>query len=246
MASLGIEFEDFDSDCFPLTMPTEIGAFKLFMDMGGSHLKLREFGDAARCYHIAAKLKNDSYKPFLGFAKTYLAAGELDRAETALRRMPGDGGNNDPETHRLLAEVCRQRRKPSLAFDCLLKAFEHAPDDEASLEPLYFNGAGTGRFEEMVKPMKDFLSHRPEHSVGWGRLCSVYYNLGEKALALEAAEKCLALDPRNPVAKSILSRINSGRELPKPASQVEAGENGLTIDTNAALADLLDTTAIAW
>jgi tetratricopeptide (TPR) repeat protein len=248
MVALGLEEEDFDNDCFPIKMPTELGAFKLFMQMADSFLKLREHVSAARYYHFASKVKSESYKPFLGFAKAYLAAGEVGRAETALTRMPGKDGQKDPETHRLLAAVCRQHKNLPLAFDCLLRAFEHGPADEENLEPLYFTGAGIGRFREMVKPIKDFLSHHPEHSTGWGRLCSVYYNLGEKYLATEAAEKCLKLDPKNPVAKSIMSRINSGKDLPNPtaAAKVEAGTNGLTIDTSTALANLLDTTAIVW
>ncbi|MDR2198256.1 MAG: glycosyltransferase [Deltaproteobacteria bacterium] len=246
-AALGVEVEDFDSQCFPISMPHELGAFKLFMSMGESSLKLRDHVEAARCYHIASKIKSDSYKPFLGFAKTYLAAGEPARAEEALTRMPGKAGQTDPETHRLLAQVCRSRKNLPLAFSCLQRAFEHGPADEENLEPFYFTGAGIGRFQEMVKPIKTFLEHHPENSNAWGRLSSVYFNLGEKFLATEAAEKSLALDPKNPVAKSILSRVNSGKELPTPPPvKVEAGANGLTLDASNALANLLDTTAIVW
>ncbi|MDR2340071.1 MAG: glycosyltransferase [Deltaproteobacteria bacterium] len=245
MACLDLDIESFDNQCFPLRLPIELGCFRLFMDMGDCYLKLRDEVQAARYYHMASKVNGENHRPFLGFAKAYLAAGELGRAEGALSHMPGKKGQSDPETHRLLAQVCRQRKNLQLAFECLLKAFEHGPADEENLEPLYFTGAGIGRFREMVMPIREFLGHRPDHSVGWGRLSSIYFNLGEKFLATEAAEKCLALDPKNQVAKSIMSRINSGREMPKPAhAVVESGANGLTIDTSNALANLLNTDSI--
>ncbi|MDR2351891.1 MAG: glycosyltransferase, partial [Deltaproteobacteria bacterium] len=71
MESLGLDFESFDYSCFPIKMPGEMGAFLLFNHLGDSYLALRDYSTAARYYHIAAKCKSDSYKPFLGFAKAY-------------------------------------------------------------------------------------------------------------------------------------------------------------------------------
>jgi tetratricopeptide (TPR) repeat protein len=242
MESLGIDYESFDYDCFPIKMPHELGAFKLFMDIGDSSLKLRRFGDAARAYHVASKIKSDSYKPFLGFAKTYLEAGELLRAEAALTRLPGTEGQKDPETHRLLSSICRSHKNLPLAFDCLLKAFEHGPGDEENVEPFYFVGGSLKRYREMAEPLRTFVSLKPDHSGAWGRLSSVHFNLGEEALAREAAEKCLSLDPKSPVAKSILSRIKQGR-IPKaeaPAVQVVPEAQAEVLPA------LLDQTAIVW
>jgi glycosyltransferase involved in cell wall biosynthesis/tetratricopeptide (TPR) repeat protein len=241
MEALGLEYESFDYDCFPVKMPNEMGCFKLFMDIGDSHLKLRSFGDAARAYHVASKVKSDSYKPFLGFAKTYLEAGEIQRAEAALTRLPGTEGQKDPETHRLLASICRSHKNLPLAFDCLLKAFEHGPGDEENVEPFYFVGASLKRFREMTQPLRNFVTIKEEHSGAWGRLSSIHFNLGEETLAREAAEKCLALDPRNPVAKSILGRIKAGK-IPKP----ETLESETPVPGDEVLPALLDQTAIVW
>jgi glycosyltransferase involved in cell wall biosynthesis/Flp pilus assembly protein TadD len=245
LEAMGLTDADFESSCFPLNIPTELGVFRMLLNMGEAHLQLNEHAEAAKCYHMAAKMKSGSHKPFLGFAKSYLGAGDTGRASEALARMPGNEGPKDPETHRLLAAVCRQKRDLQLAFNCLLKAFECGPGDPENLEPFFFTGSATGRFQEMVQPLKTFLSHNPEHASGWGRLSSVYFNLGENYLAREAAEKALAADPRSPVAKSIIARIDAGREsTAAAAARLESGENGLTIDTSNVLANLLDTNAI--
>jgi glycosyltransferase involved in cell wall biosynthesis/tetratricopeptide (TPR) repeat protein len=245
MAELSLKIEDFEADCFPFKIPNELGAFKLLMDMGECYLEMRDFGSSARFYHLASKTKSDSYKPFLGFAKTYLGAGQLERAEGALMRLPGPEGQKDPETHRLLATVCRSRKNLPLAFQCLLKAFEVGPDDEKNVEPFYFIGAGLGRWREMAEPLKNFVLRREDSPGAFARLASVHFNLGEEFLAREAAEKALALDAKNPVAKSILSRLNANKPSPM-AAQVTAGENGLTLDSSGILPGLLDGTAIVW
>ncbi|MDR2349443.1 MAG: glycosyltransferase [Deltaproteobacteria bacterium] len=241
---MGLKMESFEADCFPIKMPAEVGIFKLYMDMGDCLIKLRDFVEAARHYHVASKLKADSHKPFLGFAKAYLEAGELAKAEAALSRLPGNECQKDPETHRLLASVCRQHKNLPLAFDCLARAFALAPADEENVEPFYFVGASLGRHREMVDPLRTFASHRPDHSGAWARLSAIHFHLGEEALTIEAAEKALALDPRNPAAKSILARVKAGK-LPKPEGERDAVPDA-PADPGSVLPALMGQTSIVW
>ncbi|MDR1036651.1 MAG: hypothetical protein LBT40_08795 [Deltaproteobacteria bacterium] len=97
--------------------------------MGESYLLPRNFGLAARHCHIASKIMSDSCKPFPGFARTYLEAGETARAEEAMPRLPGTACQTDPETLRNLAVICRSHKNLPLASDCLKRAFECAPGD---------------------------------------------------------------------------------------------------------------------
>ncbi|MDR2461537.1 MAG: glycosyltransferase [Deltaproteobacteria bacterium] len=243
MTTLGLEFESFESGCFPIKMPNELGCFKLFMDMGESYLGLKDYIAGARCFHIASKVKSDSYKPFLGFAKAYLLAGEVSRAEEALTRLPGTEGQKDPETHRLLAAICRQHKNLPLAFECLSKAFNLDPKDEVTLEPFYFVGASLARWQDMVGPIKAFVALHPEHAVAWGRLSSIYFSLNEMDLASQAAEKSLTIDSQNPVAKSILSRVKKKMAMEK-TTQKEKGPENLTAVIGEA--KVFDSTAIVW
>ncbi|MDR2612893.1 MAG: glycosyltransferase [Deltaproteobacteria bacterium] len=242
---LDLDYDGFDRGCFPLKINMEMAAFRLFMEMAESYLRLRRFGDAARHYHIASKLKADSYRPFLGFAKTYLEAGDTARAEEAMTRLPGNLGQKDPETHRILAVICRAHRNLPLAFECLRRAFECGPGDAENVEPFYYTGAGLGLWKEMLAPLQAFTELKPEHSGAWARLSSVYFNTGDEKGAFESAGKALDLDPRNPVARSILTRVKSGRYSQAAAQRAEA-EAGLSLDTAGALEGILDSTAIVW
>ncbi|MDR1050877.1 MAG: glycosyltransferase [Deltaproteobacteria bacterium] len=248
MAAMNLKPEDLDADCFPFKLGMELNSFKLFMNMARAYLELRNFGEAARFYHMASKLKSDSHKPFLGFAKTYLAADQLDRAEGAMARLPQPSGQNDPETHRLLAAICRRRKNLPLAFECLQRAFERGPEDPLNVEPFYFAGAGLGRWREMVDPLKNYVLHDETNAMALARLAAVHFNLGEDYLALDAANRSLAADPKNPVARSIADRLEQARaeELPDPGIQVNQTENGLSLDFGSdMLAGLLDTN-ISW
>jgi glycosyltransferase involved in cell wall biosynthesis/tetratricopeptide (TPR) repeat protein len=242
---LDLDYSGFESGCFPLKIGMEMAAFKLFMQMGESYLKLRNFGLAARHYHIASKIMSGSYKPFLGFARTYLEAGETARAEEAMTRLPGNEGQKDPETHRILAVICRSHKNLPLAFDCLKRAFECSPGDPENVEPFYFTGAGLGLWKEMLAPLQSFTELKPDHAGAWARLSSVYFNLGEEKGAFESAGKALDLDPHNPVARSIMSRVKSGRYSQAASRKAEA-DGGLTLDTAGALEGILDSTAIVW
>jgi tetratricopeptide (TPR) repeat protein len=249
MKCLGLKPSDFEADCFPFKLGAELNTFKLFLDMGACHLELKSFGEAARCFHMASKLKSDSYKPFLGFAKTYLAADQIERAEETIKRMPKQNGLKDPETHRVLSAMCRKRKHLPLSFDCLKRAFEVGPDDEKNVEPFYFAGAGLGRWREMVDPLKTFVLHRENHAGALARLSSVHFNLGEEFLARETAERALALEPRNPVAKSILDRLNAADEQKKRANNaafVSQGSDGLTLDIPDLAGNLFDDSPIVW
>jgi tetratricopeptide (TPR) repeat protein len=225
----------------------ELNCFKLFMNMAHSFLELRDYSQAAKFYHMASKLNSENHKPFLGFAKTYLAAGQLDRAEGAMARLPYPAGQEDPETHRVLAAICRKRKDLPLAFECLKKAFEKGPEDEKNVEPFYFTGAGLGRWRDMVDPLKNFVLHKENNVSALSRLSAVHFNLGESYLALEAAKKALALDPKNPIARSIIERLGNLPEQENPALQISQGQNGLTLDLNSdLLPGLLDNSPIVW
>jgi glycosyltransferase involved in cell wall biosynthesis len=245
MESLGLTFEDFEADCFPLRLGAELKTFTLFMDMGGASLELKDYGGAARYFHLASKLKSDSHKPFQGFAKAYLGAGFLERAEGALARMPQPAGRNDPETQRIMAAICRKRKNLPLAFECLKKAFQNGPQDEKNVDPFYFAGAGLGRWAELVEPLKNFVLHQERHSGAQARLSSVYFNLGDEFLAREAAEKALEVDPKNPVAKGVLDRIKKNAKA-DPEKALATGNAALAEVSPEILPGLLDSVPIVW
>lgn len=238
----GLKEEYFQADCFPFALDRNLSVFHLLVALGEACLEVGDLGQSAHYYHLASKLKTNSHKPFLGFAKVWFQSGQLDRAEVALQKLPGREGKNDPETHRLLGLLCQKRRNLDLAFQCLQKAFELAPHDEKNVDPFYFVGASLGKWEEMYDPLATFSHKHPDHVQGLARLAAVCFQLKSDALAADVAGRCLELEPNNAVAKSILSRLKAKEEREKaedklnPEAVIEVG--GLRLDLNA--------TPIAW
>ncbi len=237
LAAHGLKEEDFEASCFPFDLARELSVFHLLIALGEAYVEINDPGQAARYYHLAAKIKSGSHKPFLGFAKVYFNAGQLDRAEVALQKLPGKNAKDDPETQRLLGRLCIKRKKMDLAFECFQKAFELAPGDEQNVDPFYFAGAALGKWEEMYNPLATFSHQNPEHAMGMARLAAVCYNLGSDALAADVAAKCLELDPNNPIAKSIADRIRAREEKAKAEGRVEVDTiieaGGLRLDLNS-------------
>lgn len=243
LAEHGLTEEDFEADCFPFDRQTKLSVFYLLHSLAEAYLELGDSGQAARYYHLSSKLCTSSHVPFLGFAKVYLAAGQLDRAEVALQKLPGTAGKDDPETHRILGKLCQKRRELELAFNCYSKAFELDPADEKNVDPYYFVGASLGKWEEMYEVLSTFNHKNPESAMGLARLASVCFQLKKAFLASDMAARCLTFDPSNPVAKSILDRVKKMEEA--EAAQVAAPAPAAVVDSTGLRLDM-DVAPMIW
>jgi len=245
LAEHGLTEESFEGDCFPFATERNLSVFYLLMALGDSLLEINDLGQAARYYHLASKIKTNSHRPFLGFAKVWFQSGQYDRAEVALQKLPGLSDKDDPETQRLLAKLCQKRKNMELAFECMKKAVEVGPDDEKNIDPLYFIGASLGRWEEMYEPLATFSHQHPDSVVALARLSSVCFNLKSDALAQDVAERCLALEPNNAIAKSILNRLKA-KEAKAAQDAVDGKVNPEAIIDIGGLRLDLNATPISW
>ena len=198
---------DFESHIFPINFPKELSAFTALMGMGECYFETGQRVDAARLFHRAAKLRANSHRPFLGFAKLYLASNQLDRAEIALSKLGQRDGTKDPETHRVLGRLCQRKNRLDIAFTCYMRAFEHGKTDEKNIDPLYYAGAALGKWAEMKPMFEAFLEAKPNHVGATSRLASVCLRLGETDRALELARRGLALDKANIALRGIMREL---------------------------------------
>ncbi len=232
----GLNDESFQASCFPFSTQRNLSVFYLLTALGEACAEINDLGQSAHYYHLASKIKSNSHIPFLGFARVYFQAGQLDRAEVALQKLPGKGGQNDPETHRLLGKLCQKRKQTELAWRCFQRAFELGPDDEKNVDPFYFCGASLGKWSEMYDALATFVEKNPENSLGLARLSSVCFQNGDWNMASNMAEKCLELEPQNAIAKSVARR--SKQELEKLNQSVNiapvAAASGLKLDFDVA------------
>ena len=235
LAAHGLTEDDFDADCFPFDLGRKLSVFYLFMALGEACLEINDHVRAAHYFHLASKMKSRDYEPFLGFTKVWLATGQIERAESALSRLPSpEAARNDPETHRLLGKICQKRKNLDLAYQCYKKAFELRPGEAAGVDPLYYTGAALGKWDEMLESLKTFTEQEPGDVNGLARLAAVSFQLGRDEEAAEAVGRCLELAPDHPVAKSLKSRLAA--RLPETAPEIAAvaGPGGLSLDLAAA------------
>ncbi|MEW6263561.1 MAG: glycosyltransferase [Thermodesulfobacteriota bacterium] len=212
----GLNASVFESKVFPFNFPKELSAFNALIGQAESFFEMGDSAQAARHFRQAANLRANSHRPFLGFAKLFLAANQLDRAETSLYKIAERDGKNDPETHRVLGRLCERRGRVDQAFACYRKAFEVDKSNEKNLDPLYYAGASLGRWSEMKPVLEEFLEKRPAYVPAMARLASIHFQLGEVRPALDLAERGLAVDSSNAVLRSIQQRARellAGQEM---------------------------------
>ncbi len=214
--TLGMTENDLDSSVFPIDFPRELNGFTALIGLGESHLELGDQAEAARMFRRASRLRANSHRPFLGFAKLFLATNQLDQAETALGNA-GMRDGRDPETHRLLGKLCERRKRLDLAFTCYLKAFANAKDDEKNLDPLYFTGANLGKWAELKPVFQEFLEHRPGHVQAVTKLTTIHLNLGEVDQAAEICQSALNRNPAYAPLKAMARKIEQAQAEKKPA-----------------------------
>ena len=88
------------------------------------------------------------------------------------------------------------------AFDLRERTTER---ERLSIEILYYGG-GIGDYEEAIRSLKVFLQTYPNDPHNWGNLCNLYTQLGEYALAIDAGQHALRLDPRSGFPAEVLAR----------------------------------------
>jgi len=234
LKAIGLKEADLESSVFPISFPQEFNSFAALIGRGDCWFELGRFDEAARFYRLAAKLRANSHRPFLGFAKIFLAGNQLDQAEAALANV-GRRDGRDPETHRILGKLCERRNRPDLAFGSYLKAFEYGQTDEKNIDPFYYLGAGLGKWSEMKPVLEKFVAQRGDHSKALGRLASVFHHLGEHRRAEETARRALALEPNNSFLLKLWPRIKKAQENeagPVSVSPGPAPENQFQIRTS--------------
>jgi len=187
LKTLGLREDDLDSPVFPVDFPMELGAFTAVLGLGRCCFQLGNLPEAARLFQMAARMWKSSHQPYLGLTKVFLRAGKLDQAQEAAARMGGLDGQENPEVHQVLGELCERRDKFDLAFSCYLKAVEFGHTGREIFDRLRLTGARAGRLADLAEFLEKILEKNPQAQPAAAELIKVYEALGrtDQAAALQ-------------------------------------------------------------
>ena len=209
LEKLGLHESYLESPVFPFKFPKELSSFTALYGLAECHLEINDMAEAAKWLRRASKLRANSHKPFLGFAKLALAGGDLDGAEARLLEVRERGGKKDPETHRVLGRVCHRRGRPTQAFQCYQKALEKDPIDEKSLDLLFHTGAALGLWDDMKPIIEAFLEKLPDSNMAIAHLARINMELGAPDEAAALVKKGLENNPQDIVLKGLAKRLEN-------------------------------------
>jgi|GEM_PF-4028107 len=218
LKTLGLREADLESPVFPVDFPMELGAFTAVLGLGRCCLQLGNLPEAARLFHLTARMWKSSHLPYLGLTKVFLQAGRLDQAQEAAAHMGGLDGQKNPEVHQVLGELGERRDKFDLAFSCYLKAFEYGAANEEILDRLHRTGARAGRLADLAELLEKILQKNPRTQWVAAELIRVYEELGQTDRAATLQNRVSGLIPaetKSKIGRNVPCPCGSGRKYKK-------------------------------
>ena len=194
LKQIGLRESDLADPIFPIVYATDFEGFTALIGQGECYVGLGEFSRASKTFHRAWRIKSDSHRPLLGFAKMHLAEGKVEQAKDAIKRASLKGGGSDPELHQVAGELCERENRKDLAYTCYRKAFELDNTDPETVERLMRVGSELGRWEELKKVLEEFLEDHPGHVRALAKLAEIYLDDGETNKAETLVSRGLVLD----------------------------------------------------
>ena len=207
---IGLRDEDLDDPAFPIASSYELAVFKALIGLGECLVDLGRAERAAPVLRRAARLCANSMRPWLAFGRLFLAAGDLEQAEYALRMARrGTEGEVNPDICGELAEVYERRGDWGRAFREWKRALAVAPSDYECLRGAVRAGEGRVPPEDMVGLYRQFLACRPGSVPGLLGLAELLLCTGQGEEAAALAERVLMLEPTERRALRILEQSDS-------------------------------------
>ncbi|MBW2621552.1 MAG: glycosyltransferase [Deltaproteobacteria bacterium] len=193
---IGLRESDLTASVFPILFPTDFDAFTALIGLGECLVETGDYLKATKTFHRAFKLKANSHRPFLGFAKIFLANNQYQRAKDALAKA-GQLDGRDPELARLAGELCEIEDQPALAYESYARAVEREQSNPRNLTLMFGVGSKLGKWEEMKQAHEEFLQSEPENVPIIVQAARIYLELRDFEKARSWVEAGLNLNQGN-------------------------------------------------
>ena len=196
LKQVGLRESDLTAHVFPIMLAPDFDAFTALIGLGQCLFEIGDYIKATKTFHRAFKLKGLSHKPFLGFAKIFLANNQVQEAKDALMKA-GQLDGRDPELARLAGKLCESEGQPALAYESYSRAVERDKSNPYNLKLLFGVGSKLEKWEEMKLVHIEFLEKDPENVPVITQTAKIYFELGEFEKARHWVEAGLNLSQSN-------------------------------------------------
>ena len=207
LEEIGLKINDLDSEVFPIATRDDFWSFRALIGTGECFIEKNDIANASRYLHKAARLKANSFKPFLGFAKLFLKTGEYEKAEKALLFANGRTMKN-PEVNRIFGILHEKKGEFETAFEYLIESFIEDKADPQNIEPIFRVGIKINKYDKIIEILNEYLQYRPGSVEAMEYLSLIYYNEGRYKNARHVIDQGLLFDSYNTTFKELSSRMD--------------------------------------
>jgi tetratricopeptide (TPR) repeat protein len=209
LAGIGLAEADVDAGPFPFTCLADFDAFHAMVGQAECLLELGRDEEAARALRRAARLRANSHRPYVAFARLFLKHGELQSAAEALgMAAEQDLPPRDASVEAGFAAVRERQGQLELAFEWACRALAKCPENEELLATASRLGERLGRTEATAALYRRFLSYHPGHVPALVGLAAACRRLGRHDEARELSDRA-----------AVLAASSDAGNAPGPASQ---------------------------
>ncbi len=208
---LGLKEEYLNSAAFPLAHHEEWFSFIGMVEMGHCLMELGDDTGAARIFRFAAKLKIDSARPWIGFARLFLKTGQYKRAEEAIRSASRKNKSRQWEVPYLRGRLKEARRQFRGAFADYLAAHECDPSQRKIFIRACDAGIRAGLMGDVENRLRGHMEDNPGDLQAVARLATILLHRSKVSEAEHLLRQGLILDPENEALSQLLQLIQQSR-----------------------------------
>ena len=128
LEDIGLDLDEFADVAVFMDLPEDFGCFEATIGLAECLLESGDMLEAARTFRRASKLKGNSHRPLLGFAKLFLRMGDTANARQGIDDLLVRD-NIPAGVYCVLGEIEEKEANPSGAFLAYRKAMELDPAD---------------------------------------------------------------------------------------------------------------------
>ena len=202
---LDLDISDLLNPAFRHILPEQFGIVAASLGLGECLVETGNLVEASQVFRRAARVKPDSPKPFLGFARLFIKTGDLPKARQAISDIMARGKENS-ETYLLLGHIEETEKKIEAAFEAYKKAISLDPKDPEIQTSLYNTGKALGRWQETLELLESALEKCPDSVHCINLTASAAHEAGADGKASELLKQGLVIMPEHNLMAELLER----------------------------------------